>query len=466
MKYCQKCQRTYPESTRFCLEDGSGLSKDPHDLFGRTLLNKYKVDNYLAEGGSSAVYTARQAGDNRRVAVKILLARTSRNPEELLHGFLREASHAAQLKHPNIVEIIDAGRTPEGLGCLIMEWVEGQTLESRLKEKGRLGPETVFNLLRQIAAALDAAHRLNILHLDLKPTKILLLRKESGRDLVKVVDFSILNAFGNAFTPSYASPEQCLKSKALDSRSDIYSLGVLLYRMLAGRLPFEASSPADLILAHTTEAPPPITNLRPDVPQGIEQLLNAMLAKSPDDRPRSVNEVVRRYENAITMTNIVRVDDHPELAAEVKRPTPASPPPRPVAPPSAAAPPPPPPAPAAAPDAFATNFMMMQVDEQSDFSTNIDPGMFATNVMMSPDLSESEPRQAAPAEVKPAPRHQSVTMEIKDFNRRMADTGAVPTPTPAPTPVAKDSGSYIFVIAIIGGILILVLLIAYLLLSR
>lgn len=441
MKYCPECQRTYPESTRFCLEDGKPLAKDPHDLVGRLLFGKYKVDGYIGEGGSSAVYTAQQtSGGARRVAVKVLLPRVTRNNEELGRRFLVEASAAAQLKHPNIVEIIEAGRTPEGLACLIMEWLEGETLESRLKEKGSLGPETTLDLLRQIASAFQAAHDRQIIHLDLKPTKILLLRKD-GRDQVKIVDFAILNAFGNAFTPSYASPEQCLRSGALDARSDIYSLGVLLFRMLTGRLPFEASSSADLIAMHTQDPPPRVSTYRPDIPPGIDRLIEQMMAKKPSDRPASATEVVRKYEQAITMTNVVRVADHPELAAEVGRP---APPPA----PKHAEPPPP-------PDPFATNFMM-GVDENANFATNVvridEPEAFATNVMgMTPELQDlaAKTPPARPAPESPAPRPQSVTMEIREFNRLREQHEAEAQATPAPVGQTRNNWWPIAVLAVL-----------------
>lgn len=441
MKYCPQCQRTYPESTRFCLEDGTGLARDPHDLFGRTVLGKYKIDSYVAEGGSSAVYTARQNDNGRRVAVKVMLPRVTRNQQQVVDNFLREASRAAQLRHPNVVEVLEAGKTPEGLGCMVMEMIEGETLEARMKQKGPLGPETTFDLLRQIAAALDAAHRLEIVHRDLKPTKILLLQRGSGRDLVKVVDFAVLNAFSNAFTPSYASPEQCLKSGKLDARSDIYSLGVMLYRMLAGRLPFEASSTADLIFMHTTEDPPPLGQFRNDIPPGVEKLILQMLAKKPEDRPASVGDVVRRYEQAITMTNVVRIDDHPELAAEVKRP--AAPPP--VSPPAAPV------------DSFATSVMQVQMEESADFSTNV--------MGITPEMLESG--ASTPAAPPPA-RPSSVTMEIREFTRQQqtAAAGAAAAPQSSRQEIRiKSSGQGLWILLVLGGVLLLAALVAYMLLS-
>jgi serine/threonine protein kinase len=459
MKYCPQCQRTYPESTRFCLEDGTGLAKDPHDLFGRTVLGKYKIDSYVAEGGSSAVYTARQSDNGRRVAVKVMLPRVTRNQVQVVDNFLREASRAAQLRHPNVVEVLEAGKTPEGLGCMVMEMIEGETLEARMKEKGPLGPETTFDLLRQIAAALDAAHRMEIVHRDLKPTKILLLQRGSGRDLVKVVDFAVLNAFSNAFTPSYASPEQCLKSGKLDARSDIYSLGVMLYRMLAGRLPFEASSTADLIFMHTTEDPPPLGQFRNDIPPGVENLILQMLAKKPEDRPASVGDIVRRYEQAITMTNVVRIDDHPELAAEVKRPVAAARPPAKAKPEAPVAATPPPAAAAAPADAFATSVMQVQIEESPDFSTNV--------MGITPEMLESP--AAAPAAEPPA-RPSSVTMEIREFTRQQqaAAAGAAASAAPPPSPQQqikiKSSGQGLWVLLVLGGVLLLAALVAYMLL--
>jgi serine/threonine protein kinase len=245
---------------------------------------------------------------NRRVAFKILLPNLALNNERLVALFQREAEMAGQLSHENIVDIKDAGRTPEGLAYIVMEWLDGHTLDDELAQEKQLSFQRTAVILRQVAAALDHAHSRNIIHRDLKPSNIMIVSRPDGGEQVKVVDFGIAKVASESTaspvsrligTPHYASPEQFMLGSLIDGRSDIYSLGVMLYQMLSGTLPFLAPTPQELIKLRKTEAPPHIREHRGDVPEAIDQLLERMLAREPENRPQSAGEAVKLFDRAI-----------------------------------------------------------------------------------------------------------------------------------------------------------------------
>jgi len=309
MKYCPHCQQTYPKSQRFCLEDGQLLSlEDPFYLVGRTLLDKYRIEALVGVGGMGAVYGAHHLTINRRVAFKILLPHLALGNERTLNLFEREAKMAGQLSHENIVDVKDAGRTQDKIAYIVMEWLEGHTLEDEIQEAGQLSLERAAELLRQIAAALDAAHAGRIVHRDLKPSNVMLVQRPDGHETVKVLDFGIAKVTSDTTaspvsmimgTPHYASPEQFRLGESIDQRSDIYSLGVILYQMLTGALPFQASTISELIRLQATHPPPSLRQLRRDVPAAIDQLINSMLASDPAKRPQSAGEVAAAFWRAV-----------------------------------------------------------------------------------------------------------------------------------------------------------------------
>ncbi len=308
MKYCPACKAPYPDSERFCPTEGRLLSfPDPYHLVGRTLLEKYRVDALIGLGGMGAVYSAYHLTINRHVAVKILQPNLALGNERLLELFQREAEIAGQLSHENIVDIKDAGRTPDNLAYIVMEWLEGHTLEKEIEKNRQLSFERITEIFEQVAAALDHAHARRIIHRDLKPANIMLVRGPDGRERVKVVDFGIAKVVAESNTPGassaslllgtphYASPEQFCVGSSLDSRSDIYSLGVLLYQMLCGRLPFTAQNLPELIRLQRTTPPPAIRQRRPETPEAIEQLLFKMLDQEPQHRPPSALEAFHLF---------------------------------------------------------------------------------------------------------------------------------------------------------------------------
>ena len=308
MKYCPKCQQRYSRSQRFCRADGSQLSlEDPYHLVGRTL-DKYQIDALVGIGGMGAVYSARQSGVDRRVAFKILQPNIVLNNQQVVELFEREAQMAGQLNHENIAIIYDAGHTADNIWYIAMEWLEGNTLAEELSRSSPLSIARTAHILRQIAAALDTAHSAYIVHRDLKPSNIMLVKRRQRRELVKVLDFGIGKVITDTGgspaskpygTPHYASPEQFHTGVNVDRRTDIYSLGVMLYQMLSGELPFHASSIEEVIRLHLHVSPTPIRELRPEVPKSIERMIGLMLAKDPNQRPQRAGEVAEFVEHAL-----------------------------------------------------------------------------------------------------------------------------------------------------------------------
>jgi serine/threonine protein kinase len=306
-KYCPQCQQTYQEPQRFCLTDGELLSlRDPYNLVGRNIVEKYHIKALIGIGGMGVVYNAQHLSLDRRVAIKILQPNIALKNLHTLDLFQKEAKLAARLLHENIVSIMDAGRTSDDIAYMVMEWLDGRTLEEELGVLGPLSVERVSTILRQIVAALKEAHAQHIIHRDLKPSNIMLIRRSAEQDIVKVLDFGIAKLINDTMgapvsqvmgTPHYASPEQLQVGGQIDGRSDVYSLGVMLYEMLTGKLPFNASSFQGLVRLQLTEPPPPIRNLRPELPIAIEQLINHLMAKAPERRPQ-LTDVPSLFEQA------------------------------------------------------------------------------------------------------------------------------------------------------------------------
>jgi serine/threonine protein kinase/tetratricopeptide (TPR) repeat protein len=312
MKHCPNCQQEYPDTQRFCLEDGRLLSlRDPYHLVGRTLVDKYRIDALVGLGGMGAVYSAQHLSIDRHVAVKILQPNIAVGDAQMLDMFEREAHMAGHLTHANIANVIDAGRSADGIAYIAMEWLDGRTLDEEIYTIGKLDFARAGEILVQVAAALDAAHAEHIIHRDLKPANIMLVRRvgiDDGAPHVKVLDFGIAKIVSDTTiasvsapmgTPHYASPEQFRTGAHIDGRADLYSLGVVLFRMLTGTIPFPSNSVPELIQRQLNEPPPPLRSLRPDAPEALESLLNRLLAKEPADRPEYAREVAEEYFKAI-----------------------------------------------------------------------------------------------------------------------------------------------------------------------
>jgi HD-like signal output (HDOD) protein len=286
----------------------AGPAKASPNLAGATLGN-YRVAGVLGRGGMGSVYLAEHTLIGRKVAIKVLDPALAELPDAVSRFFV-EARAVNEIRHPNIVEVTDLG-TYRGQPFIVMEHLGGVTLERRLADKGQLSLAETLHVVRQMASALGAAHERGLVHRDLKPANVMLLDHPDYPDFVKVLDFGIAKLLGDApagqhrtetgtllGTPAFMSPEQCLGDLQLDHRSDIYSLGVMTFLMLSGRLPFAGEAVGRLILAHVHEPPPRITQLRPDVPEAVAAVIDRALAKKPGDRFPNMRELRRELEVA------------------------------------------------------------------------------------------------------------------------------------------------------------------------
>jgi len=279
----------------------------------RVLLGRYELLRLLGEGGMGKVYLARQLDLGRQVVIKVMHEHLLTDPQ-FQERFRQEMQFMANFQHPYAVALYDAA-VDENVGpCLIMEYVRGETLEVVRKRNGRLSPSRVGVLLGQLCEVLQAAHDLGIVHRDLKPANVLILSADTPYEKVKVTDFGLAKLIprrkakdthptgqGSEFavgTPAYISPEQA-RGEAADHRSDLYSLGVIVYELLTGRLPFERPSSMELFLAHVHDPVPAMCGQGIWIPPAVEEVVRACLAKRPEDRPGSAQELCRRYQRAL-----------------------------------------------------------------------------------------------------------------------------------------------------------------------
>jgi serine/threonine-protein kinase len=274
-------------------------------VIGRTIGN-YVVQQKIGEGGMGAVYLAEHPRIRRQVAIKVLLPQFSSNPA-VVARFFNEARAANEIRNEHIIDIIDFGElADDGSSYIIMEWLDGRSLNSELQAAGRFPVPRAIHVARGIARALAAAHAHGIVHRDLKPDNIFLLRRAEDPDFVKVLDFGIAKLTQQANgqedfaktqtgailgTPAYMSPEQC-RGLTIDHRTDIYALGCILYHMLAGRLPFDAPALGELLLKHITEIPPSPRSMDPSIPPNVDLAVMKALEKDPNNRFQRVEEVL------------------------------------------------------------------------------------------------------------------------------------------------------------------------------
>jgi serine/threonine protein kinase len=301
MRSCPQCASPCDDAHRFCPSCGFPLTKaapsadDP--FVGRTLPGAYLILELVGIGGMGRVYRAEQTNLGRTVAVKIIHPHLV-GEENAAARFITEARAASRLNHPNSVGIIDFGKSPDGQLYLVMEYLRGRDLARVTYEDGLLAFRRIVDVLRQTLSALAEAHSQNIIHRDLKPENIILEPVRSGGDFVKVVDFGLAKMRVETThqrgitspgivcgTPEYMSPEQA-RGDELDARSDLYAVGVILYQLLTGRLPFEAESPTQVVLAHLTQPPKDPRLVAPDrqIPLQLVEVTLKALAKTADDR--------------------------------------------------------------------------------------------------------------------------------------------------------------------------------------
>jgi serine/threonine protein kinase len=275
---------------------------NPGALTG-TQIGAYQVLEPIGKGGMGEVYKGFQATLNRQVAIKILPEQLAKNPE-FRTRFEREARMVAVLKHPNIVSIFDFGDV-QGKHYMVMEFVDGQAMSDYMRASGKLPLDEVRNLVTDIASALDYAHAAGIVHRDVKPSNVM-LQKATQTPLPSslvyrpvLMDFGIAKIVGGGTsltqtgimgTLNYISPEQITSAKEVDGRADLYSLGVVVYQMLTGELPFPTESPARLVFAHLQQPPPDPRDIVEDLPSSAAQAILKALAKKPDERFHTASE--------------------------------------------------------------------------------------------------------------------------------------------------------------------------------
>jgi serine/threonine protein kinase len=298
-------------------------------LLGRVVNDRYRIVEQIGHGGMGRVYKAQQSPLDRIVALKVLGAGHDRDPNFYKRFFL-EASVTAKLTHPNTITLYDYGRTDDGIFFIAMEYLNGRTLSAAMQQDGPLAQERVIHVAQQICRSLREAHALGIIHRDLKPANVMLLRQHDDHDFVKVLDFGLVKFFSgesaqdvditNAGTfmgsPHYIAPEQA-RNQSPDQRCDIYSLGILLYHMLTGRVPFTAQAPVDIILKHLHEAPVPPRDARPDlnIEPALQDIVLRCMAKAREDRFQSMDDLLAELKRVRTrVTGISGPQSMPPLS--------------------------------------------------------------------------------------------------------------------------------------------------------
>lgn len=289
--------------------DEKAPRRDPYRLIGEIFNERYTIDEFIVLGSFGAVYRATDQKLGRTIAVKILKPDLKEDvAEEARELFQREAQAAGALNHPHIVAVTDVGED-FGIAYLVMEWLEGRTLEQELRQYQQISLSDTKIILEQITGALTLAHEQNIVHRDIKPSNIHL--GKTGEIFVKVLDFGIAkvttsaaNAVASriAGTFAYMPPEQ-IEGKIIDARTDIYALGILLFQMLSGKLPFEKKSEDYLIRQQLAAKPPRLTDFSPEFSSAIADVIERALAKNPDERQQSVNELCESFVEVIESEN-------------------------------------------------------------------------------------------------------------------------------------------------------------------
>lgn len=297
MRVCPRCGSIYAAQTAFCGIDGEKLVEQEQDpLIGKTV-DRYRIDERLGTGAMGVVYRGAHTVLEREYAVKVLYGDFA-SDARLVARFRREAQAASKIHHENIVGVVDFGTAESGLSFLVMELVLGENLAEVVERDAPLSPRRAARIARSVAAGLGEAHRLGFVHRDLKPANVMLTKDAAGEEIGKVMDFGVVGAIETddstkltrtgtiVGTPLYMAPEQAQGDPATPA-SDLYALGVMLFEMLSGQPPFRGDSLRKVVMAHLTEAPPPLPPC-----SGLERLVPALLQKHPSRRPSRADQVV------------------------------------------------------------------------------------------------------------------------------------------------------------------------------
>jgi serine/threonine-protein kinase len=318
---CPACRQHFSSDARFCPFDGEPLkvatNYDPaaDPLVGTVVDQRYRVERVLGEGGMGAVYRVKHVALGKSFALKALRADLATD-EDISERFIGEARTAAAISHPGLVEITDFGKLPDGRPYFVMELLGGEPLSWLLRKLGPLPESRVAAILMQVAEAVSAAHHAGIVHRDIKPDNIHITVTRDGVDHVKVLDFGLAKVMGGARrtrngvvfgTPHYMSPEQAA-GENVDHRADVYSLGVVMYEMLTGRVPFEADSYMGVLSKHIYMQPAPPSALRPGASNvgALEGIVLKSLEKKPRNRYQSFDELLADLDQLVSSGLVAR----------------------------------------------------------------------------------------------------------------------------------------------------------------
>jgi eukaryotic-like serine/threonine-protein kinase len=314
MKICPVCGKEFSDTSRLCPLDAAVLQQTKEPLIGETLAGKYSIEKLIKHGGMGSVFVGKHVLMDKTVAIKVLRPSLALD-NDVVARFSREAKAASRISHPHAVSVTDFGEDEKGVVFLVMEYLDGLTLKEVIKAEGPMALDRAVEIIRQVAGALDAAHEQGVVHRDLKSDNVM-LSQTNGGDWAKVLDFGIAKIQTDGVrdiditapnlvigTPQYMSPEQCHQSGPLDARSDIYSLGVIIFEMLAGRVPFTGESPTVIMMKQVQDDPPSISESRPDLPVAVGAVLDRALAKKPSDRFRSAGELSAAFTEAAIATS-------------------------------------------------------------------------------------------------------------------------------------------------------------------
>ncbi len=309
-------------------------------MVGRVFLGRYEPIKLLGEGGMGRVYLAKQSDLGRQVVVKVMHDHIAADPK-FRERFQRETLLMARFQHPCVVALYDASlNDPEG-PCIVMEYIKGISLDVLLRRNGKLSAARITRLLSQLCEALQAAHQEGIVHRDLKPSNLMVVDPDTPYEKIKVMDFGLAKLVekeagmamfhkaqetGADFavgTPGYISPEQ-VRGEDIGYRSDIYSVGVILYELLSGQLPFHREETMDVLLAHATESPPSFAKIgaAESIPMAVERVVMSCLEKDPNLRPASARDLAQAFEQAIFEEEMAATAEQqsPETQAEISAP--------------------------------------------------------------------------------------------------------------------------------------------------
>jgi serine/threonine-protein kinase len=291
----------------------AAIGADDRELAPGQDVGEYRIEGVIGRGGFGTVYGAVQPVIGKRVAIKVLARRYAAD-QDIVSRFAAEARAVNQIRHRNIIDIFSFGQLPDGRHYYVMEYLDGQPLDGHIRTHGAMPLDEALPVLRAIARALDAAHAKGIAHRDLKPENIFLANDPDGGVFPKLLDFGIaklmapednvMHRTGTGVpigTPYYMSPEQC-RGRDVDHRTDIYSFGIVIYRLLTGAFPFEGDDYMDLLFKQVNEEPPPPSSKKPDLPDSVDVAIAWMLQKDRDQRPRTVLEAVNALDPSAAIT--------------------------------------------------------------------------------------------------------------------------------------------------------------------